>query len=175
MAKLTQENITRESVKESLLVALGGDKKISLYLGVATTVLMFPFIALIIDIMISEITSWSSALEIIFSAFTLLTMVALPCIFFGNYFLSHRRIAKIKKGMFSVKTDKVTYMTERMKRVGRNSRLIEVFEFRDCGEVEVDHTTYSYTSHGDEFYLVFIDGENKPTLTYACKIYDYNE
>jgi hypothetical protein len=50
-----------------------------------------------------------------------------------------------------------------------------VFEFRDSGEVEIDGGTYEYTSHGDEFYRVFIDGVKTPYLTYACKIYDYEE
>jgi hypothetical protein len=62
-----------------------------------------------------------------------------------------------------------------MKYTGRSTRLVKVFEFRDSGEVEIGGGTYEYTSHGDEFYLVFIDGDKIPSLTYACKIYDYEE
>ena len=175
MAKLTQTVITRESVKEDLLALSGGNKKLLLYLGVASTVLVLPVLAILVDFLIHDITNQNGALEIFLSFLSVLSIAILPGVFFLMYFLSHADVRKIKKGMFTVKTDRVTYMTERMQYTGKHSRLVKVLEFRDSGEVEVDDVTYSYTSHGDEFYLAFIDGDKKPTLTYACKIYDYNE
>lgn len=175
MAKLTQTVITRDSVKESLLTLSGGNKKLLLYLGVASTVLVFPVLAMLMEFLIHDITYQNGALEIFFSFLSLLSIAILPGVFFLMYFLSHASVRKVKKGMFTVKTDKVTYMAEKMKYTGGSTRLVKVFEFRDSGEVEVDSGTYSYTSHGDEFYLVFIDGDKSPSLIYACKIYDYNE
>lgn len=175
MAKLTQTVITRESVKEDLLTLSGGNKKLLLYLGVASTVLVFPVLAMLVEFLIHDITNQNGALEIFFSFLSVLSIAILPGVFFLMYFLSHADVRKIKKGMFTVKTDKVVYMAEKLKYTGRSTRLVKVFEFRDSGEVEIDGGTYEYTSHGDEFYLVFIDGVKTPSLTYACKIYDYNE
>ena len=175
MAKLTQTVITRESVKEELLTLSGGNKKLLLYFGVASTVLVLPVLAMLVDFLINDITEQRGVLEIFFSFISVLGIAILPGVFFLMYFISHASVRKIKKGMFTVKTDKVVYMTEKIKYTGRHSHLASVFEFRDSGEVEVDDLTYSYTSHGDEFYLVFIEGDKAPSLTYACKIYDYNE
>ena len=74
-----------------------------------------------------------------------------------------------------MKKEKNASCVKRVWQSKEEAYLARIFEFRDCGEVEVDSIKYSYTSHGDEFYLVFIDGENKPALAYACKIYDYKE
>lgn len=175
MEKITQEKINRESVKESLLTLSGGDKRLSLYFGVITGVIVLPFVCLFFSSAVHNITAGDGFLDIFSPILVALIFAAFPTVFLCVYFFSRGRVAKIKKGMFTVKTDRVTYMTERMQYTGKHSRLVKVLEFRDSGEVEVDGVTYSYTSHGDEFYLVFIDGDKKPALTYACKIYDYNE
>ena len=175
MEKLTQEIITKESVKDSLLTLSGGDKKLSLYLGAITAFFALPLIFLSGGSAIRAITQGAGPLEIVANIALVLLFVALPSVPLIPYFVSHKRIRKIKNGEFSVKVDRVTYMTEKYKYRGKHTYLARIFEFRDCGEVEVDSIKYSYTSHGDEFYLVFIDGENKPALAYACKIHDYKE
>lgn len=175
MAKPTQQRITRDSVTEELLRLSGGDKKLSLYFGVIIGFLALPFIYAAGNSVIRKIANGGSLLDIVLSAVALLILLALVSVFFIFYFVSHRRIRKIKKGAFSVRLDRVTYMTERMKYNGRTSRLARIFEFRDSGEAETDGLNYSLTSIGDEYYLVFIDGEKQPTIMFPCKIYDYEE
>lgn len=175
MARATKEVLTKEGIEDSLLTFLRGDKRFSSYLGAITGFLMLPFIFFSGSLAIRNITQGKGAPEIVLSIFLFLFFVALAAIFLILYFNARKRVKRIKEGAFSVRVDKVTYMTEKMRYNGRHMHLAQIFEFCECGEVEVDALKYSLTSLGDEYYLVFIEGDKKPTLIYARKIYDYNE
>ncbi len=75
-------------------------------------------------------------------------------------------VAKIKRGAFSLVTDRVSVKTEELVSNGRSRRLEQVLYFVHYGRYLPSETVYQLTDVGDTFYLAVIDSR-KPEITLA--------
>ena len=190
MANPTRERITRESVASTMLKGVVRSKRTFLIVALIFAVIFVPSLYFNVQKAVDAITSGSGLPALLFVVPITLLLAFVAVFAFIYCSREAKRERKIKDREFCVRVDKVTYMTERVKWIGRRRRTIKVIEFRDCGEVpltadlydaididqvELTQAAYLYTEQGDEFYTVIINGEMKPILIYPCKLYEYKE
>ena len=87
------------------------------------------------------------------------------------------RVARIKKGAFSIVTDKVSEKREELvRRGGRRRHLENVLYFVHYGRYVPSSTVYQLTDEGDVFFLVIPDGRKQAiSIAYHSDMYTDRE
>ena len=86
------------------------------------------------------------------------------------------RVARIKKGAFSIVTDKVSDKREELVRHGRHRHLENVLYFVHYGRYVPSSTVYQLTDEGDVFFLVIPDGRGQAiSIAYHSDMYTDKE
>lgn len=161
MAKETKSIITLEDCKNRALSSI--KLKIRPYLiSLAMAVILFiPFYGLV-GIAFGE--HWALGAFTLFSVFIPhILLISVIAYYVGIY-------KRVQRGEISVVVDKVVRFGEEFRRY---RRFANVIYFRDYGKY-VQEESLSLTSHGDEFYVVILNGKRKRIYAaYNMKIYEY--
>ena len=163
MGKQTKNIITREKIENDLLFSNTATLK---YTAVCFAALMLAF---------GGIGLFMLALSYGAAIFTFAIAGIIICVFavmFARIFIERRHL---KNGDVEIVIRHLLYKDERLVRVGKSSRMQEMFHFEGFDEVWANHTEYQLATMDDEFYIVYYKGSKTVKMLFPLKMYEYKE
>lgn len=163
MGKQTKNIITREKIENDLLFSNTATLK---YTAVCFAALMLAFLGIGLFILA---LSYAAAIV----TFTIAGIII--CVFavmFARIFIERRHL---KNGDVEIVIRHLLYKDERLVRVGKSSRMQEMFHFAGFEEVWANHTEYQLATMDDEFYIVHYKGSKTVKMLFPLKMYELKE
>ena len=166
MIEPTKNLLTRETCKAEMLQKEMPNFIIIFGLFLASLPLCAALVVCTVNLV--SLSSW------IYAIYTL-PVLLLPVALIGV--INHGvRVARIKKGAFSIVTDKVSEKREELVYHGRHRHLENVLYFVHYGRYVPSSTVYQLTDEGDVFFLVIPDGRRQAiSIAYHSDMYTDRE
>lgn len=174
---MEKQRITRQDIRQALLVKINKAKKLSIFLTIVTVIAIPSYILFILNFanIMVEYTSGHLAGGGVHPAFGLVIgpfVIVFFVLFLLNFY--YIDLYKATTGRFLIIEEKLYQKKEELITYYRRTEKENSLYFRNA-RVPVEDEIYSQSTVGDNFYVIILRAKKVPLLVYNTKYYEIEQ